>query len=176
MRLFDVVPVSWSTVLILSVALAVIAVGWRPVVRRTGWSARPTLVSAVGLAVVLALTLGGGTEPDHIHGGAAACSAEESVAETLLEPTHNLESALNLALLVPVGAASALAVRRPFPPLLLVLVLPAAVEAVQLTVPGRICSPADYLLNALGGVVGVGTGVAALARQRGRADREEVAK
>ncbi len=58
-------------------------------------------------------------------------------------------------LLLPLGVAVVLAARRLGPGLLVVLVVPAAIELAQTRVPGRVCSGVDYATNASGGIVGV---------------------
>lgn len=154
---FGIVPLTWSAALILGVCLAITAVGWARVAEATGWRPVPTAVAGVCLAVVAALTLGPGSESTL---GRVPCVwPSESLAGVLAEVGHDLESALNAVLLMPLGVVLVLAVRRPLVPVLVVAMLPGVVEASQSLIPGRFCSPADYLLNVVGGLAGVGLGV-----------------
>lgn len=144
-----VVPVTWWTALILLSGLVVTApVVLRPFAAATAWRPAPTAAAGLWLTVIAALTLGPG-------GGSAAervgCPLpDESFADVPVEVGHDLESALNAVLLGPVGVALVLASRRVLVPVLLVVVLPGLIEVAQLFVPGRFCSPADYILNVAG--------------------------
>lgn len=164
--LLGVVPFSWSTVAVLVVGSAAVAVLTRPLAARTGWRPLPVLFAGGCLVAVLALTLGGAG-----HGQSSGCARwnEAGPIGVLSEAGHDLESFLNAALFFPLGLALVLVVRRALPPSLVVLVLPGVIEAAQLLVPGRICSAADYLLNVSGGLVGVAAGAVAVRRAR-RAD------
>lgn len=169
MMFFGVVPVSWWTVPVLVVGLAATAVGGRRLAERTGWRVVPTLVALAALTAVLALTLTPSTR-GHAHTfGSGSCLAafqtDELHAVTEIAEGGQLESQLNALLLVPLGIAAMLAVRRFRIPLLTVTLLPVLIELIQGVLPGRICSLSDLLLNAGGGALGVA--LAALAIRRG---------
>lgn len=165
MQLFGVVPVSLWTAVILLVGLALVAVLWRPMVARTEWRPLPMAVAGICVTAVLALTLGAeGTATSAPMGGLVEEVLDEGVAHAMLEAAQDLETILNLVLLVPLGAALVLGLRRIIVPLVIVLMLPAFTELVQLAIPGRVGSLSDFLLNALGGIIGVGLG-AILARR-----------
>ncbi|MEU7088297.1 VanZ family protein [Streptomyces achromogenes] len=77
------------------------------------------------------------------------------------EPFHTTQGLWNLAMMVPFGACALLAVRRPLPVLVGVIVLPLAIEFTQATVNGlgRVCDSSDVEMNIIGGLIGF-TGVA----------------
>lgn len=168
-HLLGVVPVSWSTAVVLLVGLGAVEVGWRPVIDRTRWRPLPTLLAGVLLALTIALTIGWGADLRSPGPGCASWE-EPGIAGVLLEAGHDLESFLNAALLVPLGLTLVVGARRVLPALLVVLVLPGLIEGVQLMLPGRFCSPADYLLNVAGGLIGVGAGAAAIGGKSRRGD------
>lgn len=151
-----VVPVGrWSPFVAL-LALIVALLLWRPLARLTRWRSVPTLLALLSLAGVLTLTL---TPKSWVgnHRSLAQClpSAWAELADSASGITSSLEGVLNVALLVPLGFTLALACRRVVWPALLTLALPAAIELIQVVIPGRECSVADWLANAGGGVVAV---------------------
>lgn len=171
MQIFGVVPVSWWTALVLAAGLTATAAGGRRLAERAGWRVVPTVVALAALTVVLALTLTPSTD-GHSHGiEAGGClsllPSDELHAVTEIAEVGQLESQLNALLLVPLGVALMLAVRRLTIPLLTVLVLPVLIELAQGVLPGRICSLSDLLLNAGGGALGVA--LAALVVRRSEA-------
>lgn len=150
---FGVVPLTWWSVLIVLSGLGLTATLLRPFVAATGWRLAPTAVAGLWLSVIGALTLGPGAGFDAERAGCVL--PDESVADVLVEIGHDLESALNALLLAPLAVALVLASRRVLTPVMVVVVLPGLIEVAQLFVPGRFCSPADYVLNVSGGLVGV---------------------
>lgn len=158
---FGVVPVTGAALLVLGCGLVVTAIAWGPVVARTGWRPVPVALAGVWLAVTAALTLGPSGNPDTVQAGGCPLPTQ-SVVGVLLEVGHDRQSALNTALLLPLGLTLVMGIRRVLPPTLVVVVLPGVIEATQLAIPGRVCSPADYLLNVAGGLVGVGLGALAI--------------
>lgn len=166
-----VVPISKWTPIFLLVGLVVALLIWRPLARGLRWRSFPTLIALLSLAGASAMTL----SPRGWYGNHK--SLERCLPGTLGEIANsaskvggNMESLLNVGMLVPLGIALVVAIRRVGWPTLLVVVLPAVIEISQTIVPGRQCSTADYLANALGGVVGIAVGVVIdrmwLARER----------
>ncbi|GHD38667.1 VanZ family protein [Streptomyces galbus] len=86
----------------------------------------------------------------------------------LAEPFHTTQGLWNLAMTVPVGVLALLAVRRPLPVLVGVVVLPSAVEFTQATVDGlgRVCDSSDAMMNIIGGLTGSAVTAMLLASRR----------
>lgn len=164
--LLGIVPVSWYSLAVMGLGLALTAIGLRPIVARTGWRRWPIAGAGVALTSTVALTLGSWGSTDVVRAPGCTFPGDTDVLALLLEAGHDLESALNAVLLVPLGLLLVLGIRKVLPPLLVVLVLPGVIEMTQLAIPGRVCSLADYLLNVAGGVVGVGLGAAAVLGSR----------
>ncbi len=170
-----VTPISPAALLLAAAGTVVSLLLWRPLVRVSGWRPVPTLLALLALTAVCALTLAPGSNPGE--GGARACIAGAPVhlRARLLAIRTSPEALLNMVLLVPLGCFAVLAVRRLWPALVLVLVLPAAIELAQTRIPGRVCSGIDYLTNAAGGVLGAVLGIVVLScwqrRQRGPSGR-----
>jgi VanZ family protein len=155
-----VVPISeWTPVLGLAAVVLSLLI-WRRLARRLGWRPLPTLLALLWLAGALAVTL---SPRDWLanHRSLAECLPSDwaQVGDSMTRVGHNLESLLNVGLLLPLGFALVVAGRRIVWPALLVALLPAAIEITQVVVPGRECSPSDYFANALGGLIGVALGV-----------------
>lgn len=104
----------------------------------------------VGVAAILALTL---SEPEHY-------DAAQRAQCYLCDPIRLPDVIRNLALFVPFGAGLGLLRLRIVTTLVVALVLSAAIEALQLAIPGRESSLGDLLCNAMGAAAG-----AALARR-----------
>jgi len=167
-----VIPLGRWSPLIALLALIVALLLWHPLARLTRWRSVPTLLALLSLAGVLTLTL---TPKSWVgnHRSLAQClpSGWAGLADSASGITSSLEGMLNIALLAPLGFTLALACRRLAWPALLMLALPAAIELIQVAVPGRECSAADWVANAGGGVVAVLAGglVNAALRLRRRA-------
>ena len=117
-------------------------------------SRRIWLATGLAAAVVLAVTLVPGRPTGSSPGGACLVCGHFAMSDFLL----------NVALFVPLGFVPAL--RRRWPALAIWVTLvgvAAAIEAVQLLLPGRYSSLADVVANAAGAGLGV-----FLARSRGR--------
>ncbi|MEV8435658.1 VanZ family protein [Streptomyces chartreusis] len=73
------------------------------------------------------------------------------------EPFYTTQGVWNLAMTVPVGLFALMAVRRPLPVLVGVVVLPLGIEFIQATVDGlgRVCDSSDAEMNIIGGLVGL---------------------
>jgi VanZ family protein len=167
-----VLPVGrWSPIIALLTLIVALRV-WRPLTRRTRWRSVPTLMALLSLAATLTLTV---TPKSWLgnHRSLAQClpSGWAALAHSASGITSSLEGVLNVALLVPLGFTLTLACRRMAWPALLMVALPAAIELVQVAVPGRECSAADWMANACGGVIAVLAGGLANAalRLRGQA-------
>ncbi len=151
------IPINrWSLLAGLLGAVLVVAIS-RGVCRRTGWRPIPTMVALLGLVMAFALTL---TVNGDDLGSVAACLPDgiDGVRRAFADVGSGLENLLNVAMLMPFALATVLATRRTMVPALVMLVLPGLIELAQTMVPGRQCSPADYLANALGGLLVVGAG------------------
>ncbi|WP_217128143.1 VanZ family protein [Streptomyces sp. AC558_RSS880] len=100
--------------------------------------------------------------------GGGQASRQCVINHDLAEPFHTAQGLLNLAMFVPVGCFALLALRRPVPAFLGTAVLPCLIELSQATVPfvARGCDSADVEMNLLGGLIGLLTAGAFLARQR----------
>jgi VanZ family protein len=155
------VPIGrWSPIVGLAAAVVCLVV-WRRLARRVGWRPWPTLVALLSLAGVLTLTLAPRNWPD-IHRSLGQCvpSSWAGFGESVSEVGGSVESLLNIAMLMPLGCALVLASRRAAWPALLMALLPLGLELAQVVVPGRECSPADWVANASGGLVAVLVGAA----------------
>ncbi|MFG2476715.1 VanZ family protein [Streptomyces fagopyri] len=75
----------------------------------------------------------------------------------LSEPFHTTQGLWNLAMMIPVGILALMAVRRPLPVLVGVVVLPLGIEFTQATVGGlgRVCDSSDAEMNIVGGLLGL---------------------
>ncbi|WP_055527852.1 VanZ family protein [Streptomyces graminilatus] len=104
----------------------------------------------------LAFTLTGVLGVTFMDGGRASGSCV--LNHLLAEPFHTTQGLWNLLMMVPVGALALLAVRRPLPALVGVVVLPPGIEFTQATVDGlgRVCDSSDAEMNIIGGLVGLG--------------------
>ncbi len=87
---------------------------------------------------------------------AGRASGECVLNHRFAEPFHTTQGLWNLAMMVPVGFLALMAVRRPLPALVGVVVLPLGIEFVQATVDGlgRVCDSSDAEMNVLGALVG----------------------
>jgi MFS family permease len=168
-HLHRVVPISrWTPVLGLA-ALLLCLLLWRRLAGRFGWRPVPTLLALLSLAGALAMTLAPrGWWGNHKSLAQCLPSDWSQVAGAVAKVGGNLESLLNVAMLVPFGVTLVLASRRVVWPALLVALLPAGIEMVQTVIPGRQCSPTDYFANALGGLLGVAAGALVDRWWRGR--------
>ncbi|MFF8592827.1 VanZ family protein [Streptomyces sp. NPDC015220] len=84
------------------------------------------------------------------------------------EPFHTTQGLWNLAMMVPVGILALMAVRRPLPVLVGVVVLPLGIEFTQATVDGlgRVCDSSDAEMNILGGLAGLAAAATVLTVRR----------
>jgi hypothetical protein len=130
----------------------------RPLAERMRWRHRPTLVSLLLLAVVLALTVTpGGSRPPL---GLAACVPvgwSDVPVDIAADGGGPAGVALNVLLFLPLAVGVVLAGGR-IRPALALLVLPPVVELAQTVLPGRSCGLNDVLSNALGILLGAGIG------------------
>jgi glycopeptide antibiotics resistance protein len=160
MHLRWIIPISRWTLLSGAVLLAATLLSWRGLARRLGWRPIATLVALLGLAAALALTL---SPRDWLanHRSLHQCLPSDwsELAGSAMRVGSSVESVLNISMLMPLGIGLAVASRRAWWPALLVVVLPAAIEITQVIIPGRECSAADWIANALGGLIGVAVGV-----------------
>lgn len=151
------IPINRWSLLVGMVGAAIVVLISNPLARRAGWRPVPTMVALLGLAMVVSVTI---PENGERLGSVAACLPEDlgDVERAVGRLGGGLESLLNMAMLMPFAVAAVLATRRVLPTAVVVLVLPAVVELVQTQVPGRQCSPSDYLANVLGGLLAVAAG------------------
>lgn len=158
-RLVAVTPLSGWTALYALVGTTVSVLGWRRLARWTGWAALPTLLSLLALSAVLALTLS--PAPNYPRPlGLRSClrGVPAELGGGPVAVLGHVEALLNLVLLAPLGLFLVLATRRPLLGVVVVVVLPAVVELTQTQVSGRMCSGADLVTNATGGLAGVAVG------------------
>lgn len=151
------IPINrWSLLVGVLGAVIVVLVS-NPLARRFGWRPVPTMAALLGLAMVVSVTL---PKDGHRVGSVAACLPKDpgDAVSAFGRLGGSLENLLNVAMLMPFAAAAVLATRRVLPIALLVLVLPAVIELIQTQVPGRQCSPSDYLANVLGALIAVAVG------------------
>ncbi|KIZ19507.1 VanZ family protein [Streptomyces natalensis] len=135
----------------LTLVLVVVAVlTYRPLARRTGWSARVTRGVLLAVAVCLGITL-----PDQMVAGTVerlgACVAGASVRTLTGGFAHN---AVNVVLWVPLGLLGTLASRRPLAVTLAGSGAWALVELLQTLDPVRSCQPVDWANNTAGLALG----------------------
>ncbi|GAA5171263.1 hypothetical protein GCM10023321_69570 [Pseudonocardia eucalypti] len=150
------VPISRWTPLVALLGVAFALLGWRPLARWARWYRLPTLGALLALAGVVALTL----SPRGWYGNhrsLAECVPTEwwQLASSAAGVGGSAESILNIVLFVPLGFCLVMASRRVMWPAALMASMPIAIELLQVVVPGRQCSPRDWLANALGGLIGV---------------------
>lgn len=154
------VPISSWTLGLAALGIGGSLLSWKWLARRTGWRPLPTLVALLALTGALALTVSprGGRSRNRR-------TLAECVPVDWAELGHaagnvggSLESLLNVGLLMPLGFALVLASRRVAWPAMLMLLLPAAIELSQTEINGRLCTAADWMANALGGLIGVAAG------------------
>ncbi|HEY1974430.1 MAG TPA: VanZ family protein [Pseudonocardia sp.] len=165
-----IVPISRWTLLSGTVLFLATVLSWRRLASWLGWRPVPTLIALLGLAGALSLTL---SPRDWLanHRSLHQCLPSDwsQLAGSAMRVGTSLESLLNICLLMPLGFGLVVASRRAWWPAVLMVVLPAAIEITQVIVPGRECSAADWIANALGGLIGV-TGGLVVHRRMGRAE------
>ena len=170
LRLRWLVPISRWTLLSGVVLLVLVLLTWRRAAARLRWRRVPTLFALLSLAGALALTL---SPRDWLanHRSLHQCLPHSwaSLGHSAMHVGNSLESLLNIVMLMPLGYFLVLACRRALWPAALVVALPAAIELTQVIVPGRECSPQDWMANALGGLIAVLAG--ALVNRRARRRR-----
>lgn len=150
------VPISRWTPLVALVGVTVALFCWRPLAARARWHPLPTLGALLATAAVVALTL----SPRGWYGNhrsLAECVPTEwwQLANSAAGVGGSAESVLNIILFVPLGYCLVMASRRVIWPAALMVLMPIAIELLQVVVPGRQCSPRDWLANALGGLIGI---------------------
>ena len=167
MYIFHVhVPLTWWTVLGLLVGGAASLLLWRPLAARTGWHPGWTLTSLLLLSSTLALTFGPGLQRHPPTLVECLPTRASKLLRALAQVGGNLENSLNLLMLAPVVIAVVLATRSTRHGVWLAIGLPSLIEIVQSQIPGRVCSTADYIANALGGVLAAVLTGAVLRRRR----------
>lgn len=109
--------------------------------------------------------------------GSGSASGQCVINHDLAQPFQTTQGLWNLAMTVPLGLFTLLALRRPLPALVGVIALPLAIEFTQATVNGlgRVCDSADAEMNILGGLAGLAVAALALAK-RGSLDWRASAK
>jgi VanZ family protein len=153
------VPISWSTLLVLLCGVALVLPVSRWLATSLRWRRSAASVAWVALSAVLALTIPpvrvDPADPDHC--------LPDYLAQVWSEPLHTSGGIggglLNVLLLLPLAVALVVASGRAWMAVVIVLALPAIIEVVQRSIPGRLCSFSDYLTNAAGGVLGVVIGM-----------------
>jgi VanZ family protein len=155
-----IIPISRWTVLSGSVLFVVSLLSWRRVASTLGWRRKPTLLTLLALTMALSLTLSPRNWLAN-HKSLHQClpSGWADFGDSLLHVGGSLESLLNIILLAPLGYGLVVASRRAVWPAVLMVTMPAAIELLQVIVPGRQCSPSDWAANSLGGLIGVAAGV-----------------
>ncbi|WP_328837042.1 VanZ family protein [Streptomyces europaeiscabiei] len=96
--------------------------------------------------------------------GGGRASGQCSIDHELSEPFHTAQGLLALAMFVPVGIFSVLALRRIFPSLAIVALLPCVIELSQALVPhiGRACASSEAEMNIVGGLAGLSAATLAM--------------
>ena len=175
------VPVSWWSLLVLVPGAAVSVVVHRRLAARAGWCQRPTLLALLAIAMTLALTLAPETGRIGVSGtiGVDGCLPDYA-AQLVVDPFYNsggiTGGILNLLLFLPLGLTAVLTTRRWPAPVILVLLLPLAVEVCQSWIPGRYCNSSDIVTNMVRGMVGVLVGTAWIHLRAPRRARSVVAE
>lgn len=154
------VPVSKWTLVLTALGLGVSLLSWKWLARHAGWRRLPTLWALLALTGALALTLSPRGGRSRNRRTIAECIPADwaELGHAAGKVGDSLESLLNIGLLMPLGFALVLASRRVAWPAMLMLLLPAAIELSQTEINGRLCTPADWMANALGGLIGVAAG------------------
>jgi VanZ family protein len=170
-----IVPISRWTLLSGVVLLVFSLLSWRRVASALGWRRKPTLLTLLALTMALSLTL---SPRDWLrnHRSLHQCLPSDwaGFGHSMLHVGTSVESLLNIVLLMPLGYGLVVASRRAVWPSVLMVTLPAAIELLQVIIPGRECSPSDWAANALGGLIGVVAGVLVSRRlRRARHARED---
>ena len=166
-----------ATALAAAVLVAGAVLAARPLARWRRWPALPTLGLLLAAATVVVLTqlpapghpvLG----PDL--GELQACARSLTSprllwTDGLLSTANRGERIGNIAMFVPLTLFAVVMTRRPLPVTAVGVLLPAAVEAAQaLAGAGRTCAGFDWVNNAIGALLGVLLGLAALRLARRR--------
>jgi VanZ family protein len=163
LQLRGTIPISKWTLVLTVLGIGACLVSWRWLARRAGWRPLPTLAALLALTGALALTLSPRGGRSRNRRTIAECVPADwaDLGHAADRVGASVESLLNIGLLVPLGFALVLASRRVVWPAVLVLLLPAAIELAQTQINGRQCTPADWMANALGGLLGVALGLLA---------------
>lgn len=164
------VPLSSWTLVTMVIGAVVSASAFRSFARWQGWRPVPTLLVLLLLTGTLALTVT--PDGDRAPLGLVAC-IPEGWNDFRYEITHDGGGlggmVLNVLLFLPLAATVVLATRRVWPAMA-VSVLPLAIEAVQIILPGRSCGVTDLLTNIAGVLLGAAVG-GVLERRRARYSR-----
>lgn len=155
------VPISKWTLLFTALGIGASLLGWRWLARRTGWRPMPTLWALFALTAALGLTVSPRGGRSRNRRTLAECLPVDwaELGHAATKVGGSLESLLNIGLLMPLGFALVLASRRVAWPAALMVLLPAAIELAQTSINGRLCTAADWMANALGGLIGVVAGL-----------------
>ncbi|MBO0850898.1 MAG: VanZ family protein, partial [Pseudonocardia sp.] len=153
-------PISQWTLGFAALGVGVSLLSWKWLARRTGWRPLPTLVALLALTGALALTVSPRGGRSRNRRTLAECVPVDwaELGHAAARVGGSLESLLNIGLLLPLGLALVLASRKVVWPAAMMVLLPAGIELAQTSINGRLCTPADWIANALGGLIGVAAG------------------
>jgi hypothetical protein len=159
------VPISWSSLFVLLCGVLLGHPVGRWLEMFLGWRRHMGVLAWIGLSAVLALTV----TPDGEQSAGQGPCLPDHVTQLWSEPLHGSGGIgggmLNVLLFLPLATAVVVASGRVWTAVSVVVVLPAAIEIAQRSIPGRMCSFSDYLTNTAGGMLGVVLGVLVLFRR-----------
>ncbi|MEH1124004.1 VanZ family protein [Micromonospora sp. CPCC 206061] len=155
----------WPALTLFFLATAAVAV-FRPLSRKLGWPALPTLGALLGLAAIATLTLPpapGTTESSGLAACGRALADLEAFARGLVATNDRGERVGNVLMFMPFTFFATLASRRPGLVALVGVLLPVAIEVAQSALDlGRDCAARDWANNAIGAVLGIAFAVVML--------------
>jgi hypothetical protein len=120
--------------------------------RRRQWRTTPAVLAGVGLTIIMAMTVAREPLSPQQLAGAPFCLVHD------FAPLIDANADLNMVLFVPFAFFATVATGRAFAVLCCSVALTAAIELIQPIAGIGVCETQDFGNNALGAVVGVGTG------------------
>lgn len=138
------------------VVSAAAVVAWRPLARRTGWAAVPTLVLLLWLGLVLSMTVPFAVGPGVLDRAGHCVSHPLAHMAWSIRTfgARGVEDVMNVALWVPAGFLGVLATRRAVLAPLVIAGGFVVVEFLQTLDPGRECDSGDFVYNSAGVCLG----------------------
>ncbi|MCW6003238.1 VanZ family protein [Micromonospora sp. CPCC 205371] len=155
----------WPALTLFFLATASVAL-FRPLSRKLGWHALPTLGALLGLAAIATLTLPpppNAAESQSLAACGRALADLDDFARALVATNDRGERVGNVLMFMPFTFFATLASRRAGLVALVGVLLPVAIEVTQSLLDlGRDCAARDWANNAIGALLGVAFAVVML--------------